>query len=373
VALGLVLMPATIAADYWCAEGFEIGLLAVLSFGMVQLALGANLERAALGLAVAFSLGIATRMDFALSATPGLMLYAMRRPGLRNLGRCLGLAGLLCAALLLARFAYYGAWLPNTYYLKATNWPLSARLARGVAQNRALLWLVPLPLPALLWPACRHWLQSEAPQSLAGWLGFALSVLYSTYVGGDAWRSFAGYDRHTAVGALFLVWGLCGVIAALSNRPLSSVLACALALPIAFWPPFHEDRAARAREALFQETLGTRTLERDWIRYGKAFREISQPGARIAVCPAGAIVYFSERGGVDLLGKVDPFVARLPVSTRRPANNVCWRNAPGHNKEDDRAVFELRKPEFSRYRPPPEAAALYAKVRYKEFLFFQRR
>src|SRR4029077_11504019 len=103
-------------------------------------------------------------------------------------------------------------------------------------------------------------------------------------------------------------WSLCGVIAALSNCPLSSALACALALPIAFWPAFHEDRAARAREALFQETLGARTLERDWIGYGKAFREISQPGARIAVCPAGAIVYFSERGGVNLLGKVEPFV-----------------------------------------------------------------
>jgi hypothetical protein len=373
VAFALALLPAAIGADYWCAEGFEIALLAVLCFGMVQIALGPNLERAAIGLAIAFALGVATRMDFALSATPAVVLYALRRPGANNLGRCLGLGLVLSAALLLVRHGYYGAWLPNTYYLKATNWPLASRLTRGLAQNSALLWLVPLPLPALIWPACRRWLLREAPQSLAGWLGFALAVLYSTYVGGDAWRPFAGYDRHTAVAAMLLVWSLCGVIAALSYRPLPAALACALALPIAAWPLVHENAAARAREALFQETLGTRTFEREWIRYGKAFREISQPGARIAVCPAGAIPYFSERGGVDLLGKVDPFVARLPVSTRRPPNNACWRDAPGHNKEDDRAVFELRKPEFSRYRPPPEVAPLYAKVRYKGFQFFQRR
>jgi hypothetical protein len=373
LALGLLLLPAAIGTDYWSAEGFEIPLLAVLCFGMLQIALGWNLERATLSLAVLFALGVATRMDFVLTAVPGLGLYLSRRPGARNLARGLGLALLLSAALLVARYAYYGEWLPNTYYLKATNWPLTVRLARGLDQNWALLWLVPLPLPALLWPNSRRWLLREAPAALAGWLGFALAVLYSTYVGGDAWRSFGGYDRHTAVAALFLVWSACSVVAALSDRPRFAAIACLIALPIVYWPPFHEGRAARAREALFEETLGTRTLERDWIRYGKAFREISEPGARIAVCPAGAIVYFSDRGGVDLLGKVDPFVARLPVSDRRPPNNACWRNAPGHNKEDDAAVFELRKPEFSRYRPPPPVASQYAKLKYKGYQFFQRR
>lgn len=373
VALGLALMPAATGADYWSAEGFEIALLAVLCFGMLQVALAPNLERAATWLASGLALGVATRMDFVLLATPALLLYLLRRPSAHELARGLGLAFGCILALLVVRHAYYGAWLPNTYYLKATHWPLLERLARGYAQNRSLLPLVPLPLLVLAWPAGRRWLLREAPAALAGWLGFGLSVLYSTYVGGDAWRSFGGYDRHTAIGGLLLVWSACAVLAALSNQPRRAALAFAVALPIVAWPAWREDSAARVREALFNETLGTRTMERDWVRYGKAFREISQPDARIAVCPAGAIVYFSERGGVDLLGKVDPFVARLPVSPRKPPNNACWRDAPGHNKEDDVAVFQLRKPEFSRYRPPPEVAPLYAKVKYKGFQFFQRR
>jgi hypothetical protein len=372
-ALGLALVPAATSTDYWSAEGFEIALLAVLCFGMVLVALAPNLERAATWLAIGLALGVATRMDFVLLAAPALLLYSLRRPGLNEVARGLGLAFLCVFAMLAVRYAYYGEWLPNTYYLKATHWPVSERLARGYAQNRSLVPLVPLPLLALAWPACRRWLLREAPVALAGWLGFGLSVFYSMYVGGDAWRSFGGYDRHTAIGALLLVWSMCAVLAALSNQPVRASLAFVVALPIVAWPPLREDGAARIREALFSETLGARTLERDWIRYGKAFREISRPGARIAVCPAGAIVYFSERGGVDLLGKVDPFVARLPVSPRKPPNNACWRDAPGHNKEDDVAMFELRKPEFSRYRPPPEVAPLYAKVKYKGFQFFQRR
>jgi hypothetical protein len=371
-ALALSLVPAAIGLDYWTAEGFELALLAVLCFAMLHAALGPNPRRAAIALGLLITLGVATRMDFVLLAVPGLALFAMRRPGLKNLGTTLGIALLFSAALLGWRYAYYGAWLPNTYYLKATNWPPPERFARGVAQNAALFWLVPLPLPFLIWPRSRRWLLREVPHALVAWLGFALTVAYSTYVGGDAWRTFASYDRHTALGGLLLVWSMSAVLAACASSLKTTALACALALPIAFWPLAHDDGGARVRDVLLKDTTGSRTLEREWIQYGKAFREISAPGARIALCPAGAIVYFSERGGVDLLGKVDPFVARLPVSTRKPKYNACWRNAPGHNKEDDVAVFELRKPEYSRYRPPPKIAPLYRKVRYENFQFFQR-
>lgn len=372
-AWGLLLVPGAFAVDYWCAEGFEIGLLAVLCFEMIQVALLADEDRAAIGLALLLAVGVATRMDFVLAATPALLLYALRKPELRNVGRGFGFAIAIVAVLLCARRIYYGDWLPNTYYLKATHWPLSARLTRGIAQNIALLPLVPLPLFALCVPASRRWLLLRAPHALAGFLGFALTVLYSTWVGGDAWRSFGGYDRHTALGALLLVWSACSVIAALGPSPRWTAIAVILLGCIVYWPIAREDGATRVRDALFHETIGTRSLEREWIRYGKAFREIAEPGARIAVCPAGAIVYFSERGGVDLLGKVDPFVARLPVSPRKPPNNACWRDAPGHNKEDDVAVFGLRKPEYSRYKPPPEVAPLYAKIKCQGFQFFKRK
>jgi hypothetical protein len=387
----LVLVPLAMAIDYWSAEGFEVALLAVLTLWMLWLVLGAMTRRSALGVGVALAAGLATRMDFALLALPALLIFAARSAPAVRLGSeldaagraarriqlvhaavLLGTAGGLVLALLLARHSYYGAWLPNTYYLKATGWPLEARLARGLDQNLALLTILPLPLVFLLVPSVRAHVWRRAPHALAAWLGFALTGLYSTYVGGDSWRPFGGYDRHAAVGGLLLLWGLAAWTLSYAPRWQPSLIAAAISCGIAAWPVVRMD-FARMLDGLWSEEVPVRQLERDWIRYGKAFERISRPGARIAVCPAGAIVYFSHRGGVDLLGKVDDFVARLPVSSHKPKDNACWRDAPGHNKEDDVAVFALRKPEFSRYRPPAEHRPHYVKVKHEGMHFFALR
>jgi hypothetical protein len=361
-ALVLLFMPASIGLCYWSAEGFEVALVAVFAFGMLNVAL-TNGTALALGLLLAA--GVATRMDFVIVATPALITFALRR-GLARAARAALIGGVLIAALLLVRRAYFGAWLPNTYWLKATGWALRARLARGVDQNATLLAVMPVPWLALLYPPLRRKL---APHALAAWLGFALSVLYSCYVGGDAWRPFGGYDRHTAVGGLFLAWGLAAVLSTRIAPRWAHALAwvAASACVIA---PIARDDLARVASGLFSRDVPLRSLEREWIAYGKTFAEISKPGARIAICPAGAIVYFSGRGGVDLLGKVDPWVARLPVSTRRPKGNACWRDAPGHNKEDDAGSFERRQPEWSRVHPPPAFRARYVKVKHDGEVFF---
>jgi arabinofuranosyltransferase len=366
--LGLLLVPGTVAVSYWSAEGFEIALLATLTFAMLYCACDAKERRAAYALGVLAALGLATRLDFALLATPAALVYLGRRPTLRHAGTALAIALSLAAAMLVARRVYFGDWLPNTYYLKTTGWPLADRFARGYAQNRELLWLLPIPFFGLLWPRLRH----GAPHAFAAFAGFTLTVAYSTYVGGDAWRTFGSYDRHTAVGSMLLVWGLWALVGCFESRWLPSLVTLAVALPLAIFPIVRTAESPRVTEALFSETVPVRNLERDWIRYGKAFREISEPGARIAVCPAGAIIYFSERGGVDLLGKVDPYVARLPVSTRKPRYNACWRDAPGHNKCDDVAVFELRKPEYSRPGPPKPLAKAYTKIKRDGMIFHRR-
>ena len=55
-----------------------------------------------------------------------------------------------------------------------------------------------------------------------------------------------------------------------------------------------------------------------------AIRENSRPEARVAVHAAGVLPYFSRRYCIDMLGKTDPVVARLPP-----------REYPvGHNKYD---------------------------------------
>jgi hypothetical protein len=367
--LVLPLLPGAAGLAYWSAEGFEVALLAVLSLAMLNCALRARGLPAAAALSGMSILGVATRMDFVLVAAPALLLYLRRPPRPRELAVLGCSSALALLGLLVARRAYYGDWLPNTYYLKATGWPLAARLARGARQNAALLALLPMLALALCVPRFRRHALQEVPHALAAWSGFALTVLYSTYLGGDSWGLFAGYDRHTVVGGLLLVWGCAAWLLSVPAR--ASLAACAFALGLVALPVVADGGGARAREGLFGATP-QRGLEREWIRYGKAFEQVSRSGARIAVCPAGAIIYFSHRGGVDLLGKVDPFVARLPVVAHRPKDNRCWRAAPGHNKEDDVRVFELRSPDFSRYRPPPAQARNYTKLKYAGQQFFSR-
>jgi arabinofuranosyltransferase len=367
--LTLLLAPCCAALAYWSAEGFEVALLGVLCLALLERALRARGARDAAAIGGMLVLGLATRMDFVLIAAPALLLFAARRRPGRELLLLAGGSALALFGLLIARHAYYGEWLPNTYYLKASGWPLRARLARGAAQNWASLALLPVLALVLCIPGARRHALREAPHALAAWLGFAACVLYSTLMGGDSWGLFAGYDRHSAVGGVLLVWGCIALLVSLPARRLFA--GCALALLVAAAPVVADARGSRLLEGLFGVSP-QRGLEREWIRYGKAFQQISRSGARIAVCPAGAIIYFSQRGGVDLLGKLDPYVAHLPVATHKPANNRCWRDAPGHNKEDDARVFELRNPDFSRYRPPPEQAQRYRKLKFEGQQFYAR-
>jgi hypothetical protein len=111
---------------------------------------------------------------------------------------------------------------------------------------------------------------------------------------------------------------------------------------------------------------------RGWRSLGAAYADLSLPGARMAVCAAGSIVYFSHRGGVDLLGKLDPVIARLPV-TGRPRERRCWREWPGHNKEDVTLSFELHRPDFSIVPPPRAFRDQYRPVHHRGHEFWVRR
>lgn len=365
------------ALCYWAAEGFEVvlvALLALLGFGIA--ASKPLTPRNALIFGALFGLGFWARMDSVVYWSGAWLLLAVRARRDRQ-ARPMVLAASAGAGMVLlqlvARYSYYGDLLPNTYYLKATNWPLADRLAMGMKYDASLF-----PSAILIWlplalPQVRRALGSQLASVLASFLVYSLSVLYSVHNGGDAWRLQAGHDRYTVIGAVFLLLGfgtaLVSVRAARAFHALALIACTACALdPVTRqdnWRQVHADR-------LFADAPPLRTREREWIEYGTRFEQISKPGARIALCPAGAIVYYSHRGAVDLLGKVDPFVARLPATPKRPPSGFCWQDAPGHNKENDAATFALRNPDFTRYRPPRGFKQRYHELRYKGLLYYVR-
>jgi len=362
----LVLSPAAAALTYFAAEGFEVALVSWLAV----LALDAAWRREPLRFALVVALGFWTRMDFlVLAVLPGLSLAAGTRGDPRR-SRAFAIGALLIGLQFALRWSYFGEWLPNTAHLKGVGWPLPDRLLRGLAQNA---WAVPSVVASLgVAAAALRWAPDEAARRRARLGGLAVSMfavgfLYSGYVGGDFLGRRAGWDRFTAPGLPLLVLGLTASLAALPLRRASRPLGVLLLLGLVSFPAVATtpDRNLLDRRLFRSVEAGEPVVwSRTWRRVGKRYAEIADPGARMAVCAAGAIVYFSGRGGVDLLGKVDPFVARLPVA--EPAGETrCWRDWPGHNKEAFAETFALRKPELSAVAPPRALRSQYRPVRYE--------
>jgi len=171
----ILLLPWCWSLSYWSAEGFEVALLCLITYVGLYLALLPRTAANSFALAIALVLGFATRMDFAVLASAVISVALSHRRGARLwlLGTLLISAALL-GALLVLRHDYYGAWLPNTYYLQTTGWRTAARLQRGLRENQALLLTRGSPFcrcsclacARTSVVACRSWLQACAPLAL---------------------------------------------------------------------------------------------------------------------------------------------------------------------------------------------------------------
>ncbi len=332
---------------FWMAEGFEVGL--VLLFGLVALRValrepfGAR-EARILGLCAGLALW--TRMDGVLACAPAALLVALERrwrPGTLA-AAALGF-GLPAAALFLVRHAVYGEWLPNTYYLKLAGWPLGDRLRQGLGIDWTMLPGLALCWLGLAFRALRERLGALLRPVLALLATATLLVFYSIHNGGDSWGPWLGYDRFTAPAALFL--GL-ALALALLRLPGRAVVAAAL---VAAFAPLALDKHVGDLVRLVRGK--TERSEPSFAAFGRALEDCSKPEAKVALGPAGAIVYFSHRGAYDSLGKCDAWVARQPVNSPGLSS--------GHNKRYLDAIFEREDPEFSYKEPPPRFRARYAR------------
>lgn len=233
------------------------------------------------------------------------------------------------AALTAWRLCYYGEWLSNTAYLKATGWPLLSRLDPGIEQLLITVGTTALPLllslSVLLSPRRWHWL-------LLGTFGVAL--LYQTYVGGDA----CPLNRFVvpAIGGIFVLAGqgahrLPALFKTHGNRRRIAVLRVMIViLVIAVTNAVHWDHYSLI--APHQTACDNRMNLRLWLALD---RTVDRHGS-VAVVWAGTVPYYSQRRSVDLLGKCDSHIARLSADLTRPR--------AGHNK------FDLEY-SLSRYKP----------------------
>lgn len=368
------LMAAALAAFYyplnvWSLEGMETSLQAlVVSIALWMAIRGLRLERFSpwlYGL-----LGVSTLIRLDMVALCMLMIVFMAladRPNRqRHLGWGLGMLLFFVGGQTVLRYLYYGDWLPNTYYLKMSGYPMVLRILRGAFVFFLFAWrlnwaLFLLPFAGMLleWKRIREekgGVVTEVYQAkvlLA--LAFGIQALYSIYVGGDAWEHQGGANRYISIAmpAFFVLfadvlWQIYqATVRALSELPRRRRIA-GWGLALLFLLSFLNFNALLGpdswkRLALVDPPLFSASAVQ-YVRQALIIERITTPEARIAMIPAGAIPYFTDRDSIDLFGKSERHIAHEQARIGRDLLSI-YAYRPGHIKWDYEYVLTELKPD----------------------------
>ncbi|MGE0454418.1 MAG: hypothetical protein AB7O37_23190 [Vicinamibacteria bacterium] len=336
----LASLPALLLAAHapfacWALAGMDAplyALLATLALALLPEPEASAAKRAAYGCLL--GLLLLTRSEAWLVGFVGCAALLLR-DGARRLPPTLVPMLAIAMTHLLWRHAYYGDWLPNTYFVKVGR-DLD-QLVRGIgyvldyAQAFGAGPLVLLPFAAVLWRRDVAWLATAAAA--------VLMVAGVAAVGGD------GLPMYRFLVPVVPLWAALwaalladGLRAARAWRPdAASRLAAAaggLALLVALSaarPPASDPQVAIMRDQRDREIP-------DWSAAGLFLRGEARPGDAVALAPIGAVGYYSGLTVIDMLGLVDRHIARreMPPAERR------WT---GHEKHDGAYVLS-RRPRF---------------------------
>ncbi len=335
------LIAATMTAFYfplvfWSLRGLEVGALTltISSALLLTLRIAQNTERlpqshegtksqsvySALFLSSLLGLALLLRMDAALPVAL-IVVYLFSKSPRKAILPALS-ALIILAAILIYQKAYFGDFLPNTYYLKVngvTHWERIRVGLLALINFASRDFLMPLFFILIGLALYKDLRKREALLLL---FLFLAQISYSVWVGGDyAEELVNSANRFISQGmpALFILFALAldRFIRAASTPQFKPVLALAIGLGAALvvsgesWATWVISNAPMLRTDIQR------------VKIGLLIKESTDPGAAIAVHAAGQIPYFSERTTIDLLGKSDPVIAKGP-----PATDF----APGHNK-----------------------------------------
>ena len=241
---------------------------------------------------------------------------------------------LLMTGLLLARFAYYGQWVPNTYYAKqvtsqyASQWgPLY--LLHPLSPIRVAWEYIELPVP--LWSTQWQALGTVAFWGLgvvgcarrgAGWWWLILpsvvlaQIAFVLHFGGD-WMP--GWRFVVPVLPLLAVLQVQGLRRLRGSRLLHTaaapVLAVVLWIVCAAVSPHDPWSNARYSTSSADLLAADNALGRKWIASNRYIHDVLPPGSLIAYSEMGYAGYNNlDKKFIDVRGLTDLEIARLPAS-----------------------------------------------------------
>ena len=262
-----------------------------------------------------------------------------RKARLRELGQALGAFAGVYGVYFIARYAYFGSPLPNTFYLKVGY--TFAALQRGLDYTGAFLaerYYIPLLAVVALFGR-RHW--------IANWFAIfiALHIAYITYVGGDFYSGHRFY-----VVLLPCIYLLVGTVAHRKIEAYRASASKAGKRPLTPWLALGATAFVLYHFALLGYQRGPYTAEIvRWadavdnnVRYMKWLGKVAPPGASMVVGDIGATGFFAGLRVIDVFGVVDPVVAR-----QNPEQ--FGRGKPGHEKVAPASYLLDKQPTFIKW------------------------
>lgn len=367
---------------YWALMGMETGLQALLCTASVYLAFQIVEEGRNRAVALCFVLSLAylTRMDMLILIVLVLAWVGWRGQFRRDdLPSWLGGVSLLLGTVVgyqIFREIYFGASLPNTYYLKLTGIALDERWIRGTAALLGFLRANFLPILLVVLGVLPR-LRKRSPYLLPITL-LAAYAGYVVWIGGDVWEMDLNVRANRFLAfvvpqAFVILNGLLNELSGRLNRPLTRrYLAVTVTVLLwltwnGLWLSEKEDENWTAVGILERPLFVTSHA----LVLGelKELEKIAEPEATVATFWAGIPAYFSNYKMVDMLGYTDPQVARLDVRLDHGQKDPLKRYTPGHGKWNYEDLLNWRKPDviFQVWGiEPKRQASFFRKFGYEE-------
>ncbi|MCP5361750.1 MAG: hypothetical protein H6908_03815 [Hyphomicrobiales bacterium] len=310
----------------------------------------------------AYALATLTRPDggvfFLISFIFVAIFYLLRQPS-RFFVCCFAL-GLPYTIIVLLhifwRHAYYGEWLPNTFYAKSYGIPLEIKLKDGISYAFEGVFLY-APFLILFGVLAAVSLLRRSVNRLSSLYYLWVSVCYIVYIilsGGDYMHYYRFLIPVIFLSLLSIGW----YVADLQKKhqwALLNTYTLVLALAVLLQLSFYETEKIKIvskvdmgveeqePEHFFSQTPPTIAAVAGYV-VGNYINEHWAKGAVIAINSVGAMPYFAtDYHYIDMLGLVDKHIARRVLDPE--AKRAPFQNAPGHYKGDGEYVLSL-KPDY---------------------------
>lgn len=327
-AFALILALSSASLAFYTGSGMETVFFAAL----IALANGQLAQRGGITPLAAFLFGLATltRPDGVLFAGAAFLAFSVPSAsgvpgGMRALLRAVAAYAILPIMHLLFRLSYYGEWLPNTFYAKATGIEADL-LTLGLDYLAGFLrsgGVVPAVAAALA-------VFSRAARNRTG-AALTIQVIlqsgYTAWVGGD---SFPLTRFLLPLLPCLAVLGGVGILGLLQRgKVVERWWAPAVILPLAIAATSLDHLTySKGSVAILRANKAEREEMAAWI--SRRFPDAKS----LAVNAAGVIPYRTGLPAIDMLGLADRHIARAKVATSEEGNRFA-----GHFKHDGHYVL----------------------------------